>query len=84
MSGKGIAVCFMSYTTLYYTSVKLRFYLCPLNNKKTIRVTEASATGQSIFQYAPAGKAATAYMNLTMEVLGFEKQRTKGHAAPIR
>lgn len=50
----------------------------------SIRVTEASATGQSIFQYAPAGKAATAYMNLTMEVLGFEKQRTKGHAAPIR
>ncbi len=51
---------------------------------KSIRVAEASATGQSIYQYDSKGKAARAYANLTLEVLGFEKQRSKGRVGQVR
>lgn len=51
---------------------------------KSIRVAEASATGQSIYQYDSKGKAARAYANLTLEVLGCEKQRSKGRTGQVR
>jgi chromosome partitioning protein len=39
----------------------------------SIRVSEASAEGRSIFSYDPKGKAALAYMSLVEEVIANEK-----------
>ena len=52
---------------------------------RTIKISEASAAGQSIFAYAPEEKAAAAYMELTKEVLQHgEKERAVIHPAKNR
>ena len=50
----------------------------------SVRAKEISAEGSSIFAYDPKGKVATAYENLTKEVLSIEKQRQKFRAEVIR
>ncbi len=46
----------------------------------SVRAAETSAEGKSIFNHDPKGKVATAYRDLTKEVLTFEKQRKKHKA----
>ena len=41
----------------------------------SIRMTESSARGKSIFAYDPRGKVAAAYEKLTQEVIGNDRQR---------
>ncbi len=41
----------------------------------SIRMTESSARGKSIFAYDPKGKVAAAYEKLTQEVIGNDRQR---------
>ena len=43
----------------------------------SIRMTESSARGKSIFAYDPRGKVAAAYEKLTQEVIGNDRQRQK-------
>ena len=43
----------------------------------SIRVTESSAKGKSIYAYDPEGKAALAYEKLTEEVLANERARDR-------
>ena len=46
----------------------------------SVRATEISAEGKSIFAHDPSGKVAEGYKNLTKEVLKLEKQREKNRA----
>jgi chromosome partitioning protein len=46
----------------------------------SVRAAEISAEGKSIFAHDPNGKVATAYQELTKEVLKIEKQREKHKA----
>ncbi len=50
----------------------------------SVRAKEISAEGKSIFSHDPGGKVATAYENLTKEVLKLEKQREKHKAGLSR
>ena len=50
----------------------------------SVRAKEISAEGRSIFAHDPGGKVATAYENLTKEVLRIEKQREKHKAGLSR
>ena len=50
----------------------------------SVRAKETSAEGKSIFAHDPGGKVATAYENLTKEVLKVEKQREKHKAGLSR
>ena len=47
----------------------------------SIRVTESSAKGKSIYAYDPDGKAALAYDKLTGEVLANERARDRERRA---
>jgi len=46
----------------------------------SVRAAEISAEGKSIFSHDPKSKVATAYNNLTQEVMKLEKQRTQHKA----
>lgn len=50
----------------------------------SVRAKEISAEGKSIFAHDPGGRVATAYENLTREVLKLEKQREKYKAGISR
>lgn len=50
----------------------------------SVRAKETTAEGKSIFAHDPEGKVATAYTNLTKEVLKLEKQREKHKAGFCR
>lgn len=51
---------------------------------RSVRVAEISATGTSIYDHDPNGKAAQAYAALTKEVLQLEPQVKRHRADPIR
>lgn len=51
---------------------------------RSIKVTESSAAGVSIFEYDPKGKASMAYESFAQEVMAFERNRAKNQAEPIR
>lgn len=50
----------------------------------SVRAAEISAEGKSIFAHDPKGKVATAYQELTKEVLKIEKQRKKAKSDILR
>jgi len=50
----------------------------------SVKAAEMSSTGQSIFSYAPNGKVAAAYAQLTKEVIDGARQRTKLHTPHVR
>ncbi len=51
---------------------------------RSIRATEASVLGKSLFVHDPRGKVAEAYTKLTQEVLTLEKQRERAKSALSR
>ena len=50
----------------------------------SVRASEISAEGRSIFAHDPKGKVAAAYHDLTKEVLRIEKQRQKAKSDLLR
>ena len=50
----------------------------------SVRASEISAEGKSIFAHDPKGKVAAAYHDLTKEVLRIEKQRQKAKSDLLR
>ncbi len=52
------------------------YYFC----KYSVRATEMSAQGQSIFSFDPKGKVAAAYDALTKEVLTIEQKKSSRDA----
>ena len=51
---------------------------------RSVRVAEISATGTSIYEHDPEGKAAQAYATLTKEVLQLGPQVKRHRADPVR
>ncbi len=62
--------------TLIHETYGQHMTVFPTSIPRGVKAAETTATGQSIFGYAPQSKVASAYKELTDQILGQEKQKS--------